>query len=308
MTIHTLAVLLAKTEVTYNVDPTPTNVADAKLIRNLQMSFPNETVERLNLDPSLSSYKPNAGRIAAGLSFEVELKGSGTVDGPAEVNTLLGACGLAETINAATNVEIDPASTSIDSITIYAYRDGLRYIFTGCRGNVSADLSAGQHGILSFNFSGHILASPTDVAVPAPTLDATAPEILVASGFSIGGFAGIISQLSFDMGNTIDVSDDLNAADGYGEIRITGRNLTGSFDPEVGLVATNPWLDDFRTGASQVLSIAVGTAGGNLQTIGMPVVTYTELGEGERNNISIYSIGFHASRTSGDDEIQMVHT
>lgn len=302
------SVLLVKIESSYGVDPTPGGT-DAVLVENLTPS--NEGLRmverpavRVNLEPLQSVY---GGRLES-RSFDVEVKGSGTAGTPPEIDELLRSCAMAVTNVPATSDTYKPASSSHESCTIYDYLDGKRTILTGCRGNLTGAGEAGGVFKFSFTMTGHV-AAETDIALASPTYDSTVPVALVSVPFSIGAYSAIINALNFDMGNTVSMPPDISASDGYGEIQIVSRGITGSFDPENVLIATNDFKDDFISGTNLVLDTGVigGTAGNKVQ-ITLPAVYYNDFSDGDRDGISTLEMPFAALESSGDDDISIIFT
>lgn len=303
-------VVQAKIEVTYGTDAVPVAGTDDILVENI--SWSNEGL-RMTARPavraSLGELQHIYGGTLRGISFDVELKGAGgAVDVPPESGPLLRACGFGETINAVVDVTYEPVSSAFESITIYYFQDGIRYNLLGCVGNVSFNLETGMPGKMSFNFVGHLVA-PTDVALIAPTYDIVVPAPLLSVPFTIGAFSAIINALTFDMGNTISQVPDIAASDGYGEIRLTKRDVNGSYDPEAELVAADDPEADLRNGATLALATGVvGSSIGNRYQITMPLVTYRDQSPGDREGVRTYEIPFGAAENTGDDEVKIVFT
>ena len=299
-------VILAKVETTYNTDPTPAAATDAVLVENPSLSFEGLRMhDRVAVKPTLGPKQGVYGGHLASLSFDVEVRGSGTVDSPPDIGDLLQACGFAETVVATTSVTYDPASSSLKSATIYYHQDGKLHTITGARGTVSFNLEAGGRIVASFTMTGHHAES--DTALPSPTYDTTIPPVFVNASFAVGGYAGVIGALSFDIANTIAMPPNPNEADGYGEIRITNRDVTGSIDPEDTLIATNDWLGDLEAGASMALDTGVlGSTAGNQVQISMPAIYYREMSPGDRDGIRTREIGFGAVEDTGDDQLSLI--
>ena len=76
-------------------------------------------------------------------------------------------------------------------------------------------------------------------------------------------YGQIISALAFDMSNQLAMPPSVNGTDGIGEIRIVGRDVNGSLDPEAVLKATEDFEADFTAGNALALTTGVvgGTAG-----------------------------------------------
>ena len=305
--LKTRAVLLAKEEVTYNTDPVPTAGANAVLVENLAISFDGARMaERAPVRPSLGKLKNLFAGTLVQLSFDVEIKGSGAAGTAPELGVLLKGCGFGETVVASTSVAYAPASSAHKSLTFYVYEDGLRYNVTGARGSVTASLQTAQVGKLSFTFTGH-LAGPTDVALATPTYNSAVPPVVINAPFSIDSYSAVISKIDFDMGLEVAKPDNIAATDGYGEIRITGRAVTGTIDPEAVLVAAYDWVTKWKSSASYALTSGlIGATAGNRYTLTMPAVVYSEIGTGDREGILTREVGFQATESAGDDEVSIL--
>ena len=306
MLIHR-EVILAKVEATYNTDPTPSASTDAVLVQNPSLSFNANYTDRTPVKPAIGKLQGIYGGKLAELSFDVLLRGSGTAGSVPEVSEMLQACGMGETIVGATSVTYAPASTAITSITLYYYQDGKLHKLTGARGTFTATMTAGAPITLSFSFTGH--HSDSDSAIASPTYDSVLPEPVVNGAFSVDSYSAIVAELSFDMGVTVSTPQSVSSADGYGEVRVTDRNITGSFDPEEVVNATYDFLNKFETNANGALTIgSIGATAGNIIDIDMPVVYYREIGQGDRDGIRTLSVGYGAAESSGDDEISIAFT
>ena len=103
--------------------------------------------------------------------------------------------------------------------------------------------------------------------------------------------------------------ESMAATDGYGEITIVGRNVTGSFDPARVLKATYDFIGKWQGGNVVALDTGVigGTAGNKYQ-ITMPAIAHTEVGRGNRNNVGTYEMKFAAAESAGDDEVSLAFT
>jgi hypothetical protein len=154
-----------------------------------------------------------------------------------------------------------------------------------------------------------ILGGPIDVALPTATYNATVPTPMIAAAFSIDSYAAVISKLDTDWGIEIAKPDNISGADGYGEIRITGRAVTGTVDPEATLVAAYDWVSKWKSSAGYALATGViGTTAGNRYAVTQPAITYTELGAGDREGILTRELSYVAAESSGDDEDSIVFT
>jgi len=309
--LTTREVMLAKIETTYNTDAAPVASADAIQISNPSWSHEGlRMIERnivKNTDPAKQQVFGDALKT---VSFDIELKGSGTAGTAPEFNVLFSGCGFVETVVPSTSVTYAPSSTASDkkSLTIWYYQDGLLHKITGARGTVSFNLETGTIPMASFTFTGHS-AAPTDASLITPTLDATVPVAVKGNSFTIGGYAAAINALTFDMSINVITPASMSASDGFGEVFIGSRDLNGSIDPQAELVAANDFYGDFRSGTTMALATGtIGSTAGNRLAISMPAVYYRDVAPGDRDGIRTYEIPFGAVESSGDDEISIAFT
>lgn len=299
--------IAAKIETSYGVNAAP-GANDAILVENLSPSYESPRMnERAVVKATLGAKQQVYGGHLKTLTFDVELKGSGTADVPPEVGVLLRGCGFAETITVGTSVAYAPASTGHESLTINYYQDGIIHTLTGARGTVSFNLEAGGIGKASFSFTGH--DAEADGALITPTYDATVPAPVIGASFSIGAYAAVVAKLSVDMGIKLAMPPSVNAADGFSDVRITGREVTGSFDPELVLKATKDFYSEWTSGTKMALDTGViGSAAGNRYQMSLPAVYYRELSYGDRDGITTLEVGFGAVENTGDDEVTITFT
>lgn len=302
-------ILLAKVETTINTDAVPVASTDAVLVEEASWSM--EGLRLVSRDVVKSTLNPEQQLYAGSLrkvSFKAEFKGSGAAGTAPELTALLQGCALSETIVGGVSVTYEPASTGRKTITIYYFQDGLRYILTGCVGTVGFTIETGGKIMCEFEFTGHSSA-PTDVALPSGTYDSTLPIPLINIPFTVGGFAGKIQNFSFSMGNEIATPDDLSSSDGYGELTVTKRNVTGQINPEHDLVANKDWETELRSGTASVLSIgSIGSVAGNIIDFDMPAIYYTGASPSDRSNIRTLDMPFAANENTGDDEVSIALT
>ena len=302
-------VILVKIESTYNTDPTPTVSADEIFVDSFEES--NEglrILERNGPKNTLGPLAPVYGGTLKGITMTVRVRGSGTAGTSPEFGPLLRACGLGETIVASTSVAYAPVSSGFESVTIYRYHDGKRYIYTGCVGNVAWSQDTGDFHNLTFTMAGHFV-SETDQTLVSPTYPDAQPFPAINGTFTFDSYNAIIGNLSFDMGNAVAQAVDYNGADGFGTIRITDRNVTGSFDPEDVLIATYDfWTELTGTTTAAMSTAAIGSGSGNQVALTFPAIKLTNVTGGDRDGISIRNIEFTAVESSGDDQVTITFT
>ena len=303
------SLLAANIETTYGTSSSP-GVNDVVRAENIELSLSEgaRMHERPAHRGSLGSLKHIYGGSLASISFDVPVAGSGTAGTAPEFGDLLRSCGLDETVVASTSVAYAPVSTGMESCTISFYEDGTLYVLTGCRGNVSLTGEAGKYAVLSFSMTGHI-AGPTDAAIISGVFPTTVPPVMVGATFTIDSFSGVIGNLTMDLQNQLALPPSVNAADGYAAIRITGRDVIGTIDPEMELVATENWVGNWRSGAEMALATGtIGATAGNRWALSHPAVSYREVSRGDRDGIRTVELSYGAAEDSGDDEIELIFT
>ena len=199
-----------------------------------------------------------------------------------------------------------PASTSPDnqdSVTLHYFVDGIRHVVSGVRGSFSLNLEVGQIPQISFSLSG-LYTAPTDQSNASPSYLALVPETVVGAGLTIGSLDTslvAVTAVSADLGNAVNPRDDIQAASGRKAFIITGRDPTGSVDPDAETLANfNPYTD-WENANDVALAVGIGSALGKRVRVVMPTTQYTELPYGDRNGIVTYQLGFRAK--GSDDEL-----
>lgn len=191
------------------------------------------------------------------------------------------------------NVLYTPASSSIGSVTIWIHDDGLLYKFNGCRGNVQFRLDSGGPAMMSFSMRG-MFGSLTDAALPTVTYDSTRPPIWKGGGFTINKLPAAGQQLTLDCGNQLAQPDNPNATEGFDPAVITMRNMQGTMNPNMTLVATRDIMGDFRAGTKRSIHGRLGSTAGNRVALTIPSALYLNRTPGDRNGVSISDVPFGA--------------
>ncbi|HBE44274.1 MAG TPA: hypothetical protein DDW17_02165 [Deltaproteobacteria bacterium] len=281
---------------------------EAFLAANFKFTPDTPAGERPNVSASLSPWAPIPGARSAKMEFDVELKGSGTKGTAPALGALLKACGFGETVSANTSVTYKPASTSISSITIASYEDGIMKKIWGARGNVSLKLEDGAPGWLHFEFTGADF-SVTDVTMLADvTYESTKPIAFLAATLTIDSYSALIGALEINMNNAVALRKDINSASGYKSAVITNRKPSMTIDPEAVLVATYDFYGKLRSGNEGALSLALTGSAGNVCTITAPKVQYTAISDDVKEGLRNLGITCQLNRNAGDDELSIVFT
>ena len=304
------SILLAKIESTYATDPTPTTSADAISVYNVELEIVREPNERIPIDVTLSPLTPVMGMGEAKVSFECDLKNSGTAGTAPDWLVLAKGCGYANTNVPATSDTLKPDDTPTDSVTIWTYKDGLLYKVVGCRGEMKLDFEAGKLVKLKFEFQGRY-AIPTDIALPAAvTLDSTKPVPALATSFTLGSYAAVIDKLELGLNNEIVKNEDMNATYGVQSFEIVSRKPKGKCGINAILRATSnaDFWSYMDAGTTKALSIVIGSVAGNIATITAPVCVVTSVKPVSKDGIDMFELEFDLTRSSGGDELSIALT
>lgn len=295
--------ILAKTETTYGVDPTPSGSANAILIRNLNVTPLNAEVVSRDL---VRAYLGNSEQLIASkhvqLDFEVEMAGSGTAGTAPAYNVLLKACGLAE-VDGVSDVVYSPVSSGFGSATIYFNIDGVLHKVTGARGNVEFTIGARTIPTMKFTFTG-IYNAPSDAALP--TVDYSAFQTPLAAntsnttGFEFFSFAGVLESLSLNLGNSINYRSLI----GSESVIMTDRMVSGTAVFEAPLTASKDFFAAALASTLGNLTITHGTTAGNKFKIDSTRIDIANPTYTDNNGIHMLSVPFVAVPSSaGNDEI-----
>jgi hypothetical protein len=302
-------VILAKVETTYGTDSTPTPSANAILVKNVGVRPIGESVERDFYRASLSPLEFVRGMKEYELTFETELKGTGSAGAVPSwgwEGELLRACGMDETIQASVDIVYGPVSASFESVTIYVYKDGLFHKLLGCRGTFTINFpSVGQYATVRWTFRG-MYATPTDASPGAQTFSSIKPPVFLSAGITIASYSPVATRMEIAMNNEIGRRTDANYSEGIKEFTITNRRPGGSFDPESVTEATHPFWADWAAANAKALNVGpLGSTAGNKITITAPKLQLDEISYGDREGTATYEIPFRLAQDSGDDELEI---
>ena len=306
-------VLLARTETTYGTDPTPAAASHAILIRNANLTPEGLRMnERGAIRGSIGKLQKVYGGQLARLSFECEVKGSGTAGTAPEIGALLKACAMDETIVAVTSVTYQTVSTNHESVTMYYFEGGRkRHILRGCRGTVSFRLEAGGIMVAAFEFVGHH-DEPTDQSQPTPAYNATVPRAGLGMAVSLNGVTALVAKSwDFGLNNVIAFPPSLAAADGYGDVIITGRDVMGSLLIESELDSVIDVDALLRAGTRFAFASGVlGSVPGNRVQLTTPASsTYVTNSEwAEADGLRNRNVPLAVDDSTSDQEISLIFT
>jgi hypothetical protein len=309
--LYNKRVLLAKQEVTYGVDPTPTGAANAILVRNLEIQpVDAEQVSRDLVRPYLGSSDILIANVRSRVTFEVEMAGSGTAGTAPKYGPILKACGMSETVTAATKVTYAPVSEAFSSCTIYVNIDGVTHKIKGCRGTVSMNMTVSQIPVFQFELMG-VYDAPVDVAFSTigTTYTGFQNPLLFnntnSSGFEFHSYSPELSSLEVQVGMDMVYRELVGNTK---EVLLTDRNTTGTVQFDAVTMATKDYFTSAITSTSGNCTVTHGTVAGNKVKLTIPRANITTINYAEQNRVTQYSIPFAAlpsNNGTGDDEFSL---
>ncbi len=310
--------ILAKIESTYGVDSTPTEGANAILVSNVSIEPLNATnVDRDLIRPYLGNSEQLVGTAYVGLTFDVELAGSGTAGTAPAYGPLLRACGFAETATGGVRTEYNPVTPVADSVVIYWFSDGVKHIAKGCRGNFAVKMGVSGRPVLSFSFQGIdggvTAATPsaltlTGFKTPAVITDANTGDVTLGCTYTaatptLTGGTGYPSQgLELDIGNAVNHTPLL----GGETVDISQRSVTGSLALDLTAAQEVTFMTTVKANTTQAMGLMHGTSAGYKAMIFMPAVQIINPKKVDVNGKLMIGFDFRAVPSSGNDELKIV--
>ena len=317
------ALILAKKETSYGVDPVPTTALNAILTDLPEVDIVMKKMDRLNVKAFLGNRPSiNLGE-ALKITFSTEIKGSGDTTPDASLNpgpfTVTDVAATVLTFSEAVEDEgpVTKTATALKvlytpqdlldgpSITIYFYQHDILHVMTGCRGTWSIDGTAGEYGKIKWEFTG-LYAGPTDATAPTDsTFNATLPPPLKSGAFLLGAYAGTIGTFKMVYGNEIAKRPDANAATGFLAQFIKDRKVTAEIDPEAPALSTFDPVTLLTAGTEQTMGITFGTSAGNRMKLHCPKVVLDSAKYADREGILTYSLPLLVCPSAGADDVTL---
>ena len=301
--------ILAKIETTYGVDATPTGAANAILAQNVTLSpMEGEDVTR-NLERTFFGAKPSLPvGLRSVLTFETELVGSGSLGVAPGWGPLIRACGVAETVTAATKVEYTPITDNPESLSLYFDVDGTKHVLLGTRGTWSYRINAQGIPSMQWTLTG-LFTLPAEAAKPsADYTQWQAPQIGSTANtptFTVGGTA--MRLRSFEMQLQNQVTPRLLI--GYEGILITDRNETIAATVEAVPVSTYNPFQLAQAATSQAMVLAHGTVNGRKVRLDVPYAVQQRVtGYQDQEGILEWPLNFSPQPSAGNDQWKITLT
>lgn len=311
--------ILAKIETTVGTDSVPSGGANAMLVAEVDVRpIVANNVNRDRLRSFIGGNPALVGPIYKQVSFNVELVGSGTAGTAPAWGPLLRACAWAETIIAGTRVDYTPVTGNQETVTIYAFKDGVRHVLLGAKGDWQINLRTGQLPTISFTFTG-LDGSESAVANPALTLSGfrqpQIPQDAFTQDLVIGGTVSPTGAPAITGGTAV-VSDGLQLQGnqsvpfvpliGQQSIDVNARDVTGSLMLDETAANEISRLGAVRANTLQAFSILHGTVAGDRVLVHLPSGQLTDPAYDDMQGKLVNRYGLRAVPVSGNDEVRLV--
>lgn len=236
------------------------------------------------------------------ISFSVQFAGvspAGTVPG---YSTLMRACGASATNTPGTSTVFAPVSDGMESVTIFAVIDGIRYKMAGARGEAKFDGQAKAIPKWQFEFTGAFHPAEDVVGMPAVNYSKflkAKPVTKANTTISVDGVAVTASAFQFAFGNTV-AKQDLTEVD---STEITDRTSTGSVTFRMTSVSTKDWIGLAVDGAKVPLIVTHGQAATNKVVLTVPLAQLGKPSFPELEGVQMISIPYRCIPSdAGNDE------
>lgn len=298
--------MAAKIETTVGTDVTPSGTTDGTLIVfDPTMSPDTEYEDRPRAD-RFSHRKGTLGPSLGTFKFKTELMASvtgaeGAATNPTWATLLLPACGYVATGNVFSPVTGAPGgSGGVKTLTMSLYEDGWLKKLVGAMGNLQITADAGKKIWLDWTFRG-VWVAPVTASVPAPSYVTCVPAIMRSTSLVLGSFTPVVSKLTLDLGNKVEMRQDATTSSGYISAIITDRMVKGQIDPEADTSRDTYAIWTALTTAAMSWSNVTGT---RTVSFSAPYMQITKLAETDRNGIhaDTYDFQCNTNTDAGDDE------
>ena len=311
--------LLGKIETTSGTDSAPTGGANAILPAGGDVKI--TAIEASQVPRNVvRGYWGSSGSLVGSTwmkaEFAVEKQGSGAAGTAPAWGVFLRAAAFAETVTAATRVDYTPISAAVETMTLYAYTDGLQFKFIG--GVVDFGGSTLVNNVPSYKITVYApFLAPTAVSNPTPTLtawkdpslvnDANTSDLVLGGTYAAGAISGgttyVSGGIEFSMGNKVAKTEMVGAK----RVVLTDRSISGMIKTldltaaqEIALLALIPAY------TATSIGILHGTVAGYKVMEFFPQARLLSHSYQNVDGIVMSDFSFEAPPSAGNDDMRIV--
>ena len=307
-------IIMAKVETTKGTDA-GCGVSDVIECRNAKMEQDSTLEKKDTYRASISDPGGKITNIKGKFSFEIDLKGSGSVETRSQFGKLLLGCSMKETAvtsgGTTTALKYEPTSTQSEmkTLTFYEYTIGensaiLKKI-VGAMGTVSITMEAGKVAKATFNFEGKYL-EPIDASIPVVATsdyEQTEPQIVENSEYEYDNVAYVCRGVTMNLNNELYSRPDVNSPLGILETIITSRSWSGTMSPDMVAINTKNFFAAWKANTKAQLEMKVGATAGNIIEFVAPAIQLEKVNDSDDNGFAYQEIPF--IMTGINDELQI---
>lgn len=271
-----------------------------------EITYDDDGTEREGV--GLSSRSKAPGAQLGGVNFRFHLSGSGGASVPLQAN-LLSCAGLKLTSNVLTPLtDTDVGNTG----TFWLYKHGRMKPLHGVMIDASFAGERGKPVVVTCTGRGKrtigAVAGPRDLAMPTPTHIDVLPPVLKGATFTIGGTTYRIPGFELNLGNDVQLREDITDATGFHAAQVVGHSRRLIIRPEALPLATRDWYDAYEQGTEFAWAATIGDDNGNFIQFAAPKIQLAEPPADEDSN-GIYrdmlTFQLNQDGDDGDDELSI---
>lgn len=308
-------VIMAKIETTEGTDSMPAAV-DVIDCRNAKFEDDSTFEKKDTHRPTLSDQGGFITEIKGKISFEIDLKASGSVGAQSQLGRLLLACGFEERLEEDVNEVVTglvylpvSAQASMKTITIYEYTlgdnsDAILRKLVGARGTYTMSIEAGKKAKVQFNFEGRYI-EPIDMPNPtiiASNFESSLPAIVENASFKYDDDPYVCRGITLNCQNTLYPLPDMNSGSGILKTLITDRSISGTMSPDIINIAIKNFYAIWKANTKAEISLKVGSVAGNIIEITVPSAQLEKINIADDAGSAYREIPFIAT---GDDDNEL---
>ena len=201
------------------------------------------------------------------------------------------------------NVRYSLASLDLSTLTLWGYMNAnqaavnsrLRKLIGGM-GEMSLRLGPRTLPLLSFNFTGILPETPSNVARPSGIVfDQTQAPAYRGATSLIDGSDVKFQELQLSFGGTVGQAPDPAAAFGLDRASITARRVNGTISPRTRLNSVADFFADWQGQVKREMTFEWGDTDGNRLGLLLPGVRYNGNEEQEVEGIAHEAVGFQST-------------
>jgi hypothetical protein len=311
--------VLLKIEAVIGTDSVPTGGANAMLVGNIDVRpLVANNVNRDRIRAFIGGNADLVGTKYKEISFDVEAVGSGTAGVAPAWGPALRACAMAETVEVDTRVDYTPITDNQETVTIYAWKDGVRHILLASKGEWGLSLKVGDIPKFTFRFMGldggeSVQSNPavtlTGWRVPQVLTDAFTADLVsggtcsTSGAVAITGGTEIVSDgFELQSGNAVTFTPLI----GLEAIDVTAREVVGSTMIDETATQEVARMALVRANALATLSLEHGTVPGDKLLCHLASAQFSEMSYAEVNNKLMQRYSLRAVPVNGNDEVRIV--